>query len=257
VTRLRQRVPEQELASLRDLGGQLTAGEIESAAFYRKLESLLHAAEIDLAEFPELARYVRYVRLKADLETKPLWSELAAVQRRIKERLVRSPDEAELAALVDQIALCERLVGLAWTSDDYQRYSRQPDQIRASQWLPALQERAARQGMAVDWTTDVAALEAHVARAVRFYEIAHARDAEIVRRALAKMDAEGQRVAVLIAGGFHTDDLIDRLARQPVHVVVVTPVVTHDEGERRYVEILSAKYAESRKRMRPLAGFDR
>lgn len=242
IARLRNRAPQQELDTLRDLAEQLKAGQIEPVTFYQKLESLMEDARLDRAGFPHLTTYIRYVRLKARLQLRALRAELADAHRQIRRHLVGSSDEEEVVSMADRVALCQRLLTLDWTPEDYQTYRQQPDRVQVSRWLPALRAHAARLGVAFDWQADPAALDGALARAVRFYELATVRDAELLRRTLAKMDAEGQRVAVLIAGGFHTDNLIERLASQPVHVVVVTPVVGREEDETRYARILKAKY---------------
>ncbi|MBI3020873.1 MAG: hypothetical protein HYY59_02590 [Candidatus Omnitrophica bacterium] len=248
--RLRPQATEQEWATLRATADKLRAGEIGSVTFYTQLEALAQQAHLALADFPHLVHYIRYLRLKADLEPRPLWFELGEVQRQLKWRLASSASEAALTSLADRVAFCERLAALEWTPADYQAYREQPDQIRVTQWLPALRGHAARVGVAFDWAGDGTALEAHLARAVRFYTIAHARDAELARRALSKMEADGERMAALIAGGFHTGDLIERLTKQQAQLVVVTPLTGQggpDEADKtRYATILKAKYAQWR-----------
>lgn len=251
VDRLRHQLAEEPLTSLTAIADRVKAGQADPAAFYQQLDALIQAAGIDLAPFPHLAQYLRYMRVKAELQPRELWSELGQLQRQITARLLRSPEEAELVSTVDRLARCERLITLAWTPDDYQRYREQPDQVRTSRWLPALRAQAQRLGVTFDWQGNSTPLDEQLANAARFYDIAQSRDAEIIRRTLEKMEAEGQRLAVLIAGGFHTDNLVRQLAEQPVHVAVVTPVTGQQDDDARYAEILKAK---ARHRMPSLVG---
>ncbi len=87
-------------------------------------------------------------------------------------------------------------------------------------------------------------LDASLTQAARFYDVAAARDQEMVRRALAKMDEEHQQVAVLIAGGFHTDHLSQLLAAEHLQVAVITPWVEQATDESRYTELLKDRYRQ-------------
>jgi hypothetical protein len=107
-------------------------------------------------------------------------------------------------------------------------------------------------GQVGGWPGDAEALETYLARAVRFYDLGQARDVEIARRTLERMEAEGQQIAVLIAGGFHTDHLIDLLSEQPVHIAVVTPLAGQEQDEMRYAQILKTKYQLSQQKQRQL-----
>jgi len=100
----------------------------------------------------------------------------------------------------------------------------------------------------VAWTgpSDPAALDAAIGRAVQFYEVAKARDVEMVRRALAAMDTKGERTAALIAGGFHTDDIRELLIAKGVAVAVITPEASDEDDHDRYSRILKFKYGAGR-----------
>lgn len=256
VGRLRGHATEQELAHLKETADRLKAKQVDPSAFYQELESLMQRAGLRLTDFPHLADYTRYMRLKAELQPKVLWAEMGELQRQVKAKLASSSSQAELSSLGDRVTLCERLLKLDWTPEDYEAYRRQPEQIRISQWLRSLKQEAARLGVSVELPADSAVLDATLARAVRFYETAQKRDAELMRRTLDKMNAEHQQLAVVIAGGFHTDHLIDLFAKQSMHVAVVTPLAGQDHDEARYADVLKAKYRMAKERASLPARFD-
>ena len=244
VGELRQRVSADELAPLKAAGAQLKAGKAEAVVFYRLFDSLMRRAQLDLATFPHLRDYIRYVTLKADLDSAALLHELSSLHTQLKDTLMTSSDEAELSAMAEGISRFQRLLSLQWTPEDYQGYLAHRGEWRLSQWVPRVQAHAARAGVAWAWDGDAVALDERLARAVRFYHAASARDEEMVHRALAKMDDAHQQAAVLIVGGFHADHLRQLLARQGVSVAVITPLVGSGGDEHRYATVLKAKYAD-------------
>lgn len=230
-----------DLARLREAVSKLNTETITPAAFYRELEDIAGRAQVSLERYPQLARYIQYVRLKDTLQFKMLWSELAELQARIKERLVGQGCEAELASISEGVSVFQRLIELTWLPTNYQAYLKHAAAWRFSRWLPALREEADRQGMASTLPEDGQALDERIAEAVRFYEVADRRNAEMIRRALEKMDQEGEQVAALITGGFHTDDLARLLAQEHIDVAVITPWVSQETDKRQYADVLKMK----------------
>ena len=246
VDHLRERLPADELEPLKAAGRQLQAGTGDPAIFYRTLAALMERAQAEPTSVPHLASYIRYVTLKADLPSKALLSELTALQAEVKRRLMGSPEEVELASVADGIAVFERLIDLHWSPEDRQAYLTHRDEWRASRWVPLLTEQATRLSVSWNWSGDAETLDRQLEAAARFYETATARDASMIQRALAKMDAEGERFAALIVGGFHTDRLSNLFADQGVQVTVITPWVGKGGDDRRYATILKAKYEDRR-----------
>ena len=156
--------------------------------------------------------------------------------------MAQSAGESELVAIGEGLTLFERLLTLEWSPDEYQTYLGKREELRVSLWLPALRAHAQRLGLAFAWQGDAEALDAALSRAVRFYEVAERRDAEMVRRSLAKMDETQERIAVLIAGGFHTDHLRSLLIPQRVHVAVITPQIEQKTDQTLYAQILKYKH---------------
>lgn len=242
VGRLQRRTAQRDLQQLKDLADRLGAKQVEPWAFYRKLDTLLRQAAMSTEDFPHLSEYLHYLDLKASFQPRLLWSELHELRDRVKSRLIQSPTEAQVTAMADRVRLYERLLEMAWTPEEYRRYRAHEAPIRLSEWVPALQTLGSRLGVDTAWPVDAQALEAQLTSAARFYDVAYVRDEELMRRALEKMDDEGERVAVLIVGGFHTDNLVDRLSKTPMDVIVITPVVSADTNQAHYLQVLKSKH---------------
>lgn len=239
--RIKAGVSSQIWEGLSAVAAQLKAGAVPPDAYYSRLDALLEEAGAGAGEFPELRRYLEYMALRAKSSGQAWWDELAAVQKELRERLIRTPDERRLIELADDAAICSRLLALQWDASDRDKANQRPETLRSTAWLPALHTYAARANIALP-AVDGAALDQALGSSRRFYDIAERRDAELVRRALEKLDATGERTAVLIAGGFHTGRLVDRLTGHGVAVAVVTPWAGEGGGTSRYAELLKAKH---------------
>lgn len=236
----------QALAELNAVNEQVRNDQTPLVYFYQTLAARLQAAHVDPARFPQLRDYTTYLQLQAALSSKETLAELEAFRGEMQRRLARSSDEQMLLEIDAGLTVYERLLQLRWTPKEFESYTAHKDEWRISRWVPFLQLATGQHGVAWPWTADAVALEAHLAQATRFYEAAEARDGEIVRRALAKMDETGERTAVLVAGGFHAEHVSRLLADRQVRLAVITPWVGQSTDDAQYTAVLKRKYAHRR-----------
>ena len=242
VDQLRQQLPAGDLEPLKTAGRALQQGTGKPAFFYHTLLALMERVHVEPDSVLHLTSYARYITLKADLSSKALLSELTALQAAIKQRLTASSEEAALISIAEGIEVFDRLLDLQWSPEDRQAYLAHGQDWHVGRWVTLLTEQAARHGVSWHWTGDADAVDRQLADAARFYETAMTRDAAMAERVLAKMDAEGERFAALIVGGFHTEHLSRLFVDHGVRVAVVTPWVGQAGDDRHYTTILKAKY---------------
>lgn len=243
VAALRAKASVPDLTRLAETSKQVKAGDASASAFAQALDALLQQYQIDRAGWPQLSAYLRVVRLKADLRLRELMAEIAAAQEQLADRLAVMPNDANFVKALQGLESCERLISLEWMPADYLAYQREPQRVLVSRWLPVLRAQAERVGVPLTRLPDARALDAQLAKAVKFYDAAHGRDGVMVERALAKLDETGQRLAALIVGGFHADEMREMLLARGLRVVVITPKVGEDDDPARYDEVLKLKFA--------------
>ncbi len=244
---LRGRNPE-AASSLASLALEVRDGKAKHAVFYRALAAALEREGITLSAYPAMDSYVRAIGLRADVDAKEFWQELEKGYELAMANLAVTEDAALLLRLGNTLALCERLMTLHWTPDDYARYQADASLLAASEWAPKLEELCLRWEVPVAEPQSVEELERTLHQAEKFYDLARARDAQIVGRSLERMQAQGETTAVLILGGFHTDRVAALFAKQGASVAIVTPNAGKDTDDARYAQVLLLKRESLRSR---------
>ena len=201
--------------SLRYRGGDLTYGE-----YYRGFQNRLTAAGLRLEDYPQLNGYIRYVLLSEKINRVELLGELATLERRAQVRAAASPFERSLVDLGRRYRLLDKLTRHALTPADWRDFQvHRLDLIGFSEELNRVAAEAGSTERVESLAgTDLDPFEDFCAQAL-------ARNAALVDSLLAKMESDHSREAVLVAGGFHTEGLTQRLREKGISYVVVTPRV--------------------------------
>ncbi|GEM_PF-4983688 len=220
-----------------------SADRSEEKAFYALLSE-----KTELAHFPELSKYLRYLNEAGRLEPKRVLEEQSALENALLSRLARTPDESALVRSSEGVRRLRRLFDLSLTPtefEDYRARSREFGIVPMTAFLNGLIAAHRANYDRLVFLED--GWDPYVAKAERFYELTRERDLKIVANVLAKMDAEGEKKAVLVAGGYHAPSLKALLKENNVSFVSLVPQVLQETNLERYERILlSQKPSDAR-----------
>lgn len=223
-------------------GAQFDDATLKTEDYLAYLWEEAERLKVARSAYPALEQFARMTRLgqwDSDVDLAALFGELHRLRQELAPRLAASPEERRWLELLDVLGSLERLMRLEWAPEDLRAFHAKPARYAMSAWGPFLKE----QGLA--WDGQAASLDEALAVAVRFYETAEERNAEMVRRSLEKMEAEDQPLAALILGGFHADELSRQFAEVGAQVVVVTLSGGASHDAAHYHDVLKAKYRAS------------
>ena len=226
------------------------------------LETLASARQIPTTPWPNLTHFLharaaeaalrapdaqdRQQRLLQLQEAKlvqatALADELGALAQQLQRALTEASGHPQFLRAAEGIGLLDKLLALRLSPEEYTRWQALHGQESVSQWSALLAQTLARQGLSAPAVPDVAQLEASLPRIDAFYQAAFRRDQALIDHALAKLKDTGERLAVLITGGFHSPELTRRLAAQGLGVVVAVPKTTTETNDAHYRALLKYK----------------
>ena len=237
--RLSQRLAASEVDALLAKAKQLKAGEATQAEFYEAMTQRASAVGLSPEPASALGMYLRYIAARAAVQPAVLGDELKRLSQQLRESLTRTPDSRRLAALLQQVAVMEKLLALKLTPDEYAEAQTLPG-VTAS-WRAFLEARLPPPHLPTETFTRLPMVEEAVPKALAFYEIALRRDEALAENAIAKLRETREPIAVLITGGFHGPRMTQRLKEQGLGLVMVAPRVSHPTDERLYYALLKYK----------------
>jgi len=241
IGKLTQVLSKGDLTALAEKGLKYKLNEAGPGDYYGFLKELLKKSDPAPATHQDLDRYIDYVILYADRDHVELFREGKILEKEIKNRLYTSPDERTLSEISDKLELLLNFLELNLSPDDLKTYQADRQAFLVRGWKKFLLDKMNQYQVTVSFPADVSIVDNNWGLLESFYELGMKRDSALVKNALLKINAEHVDVVVLIAGGFHTDQITRLLKQQNYSYMVIAPKITQASNLELYHKILKEK----------------
>ena len=222
---------------------------------YMLLRELLKTAEDQgfvLEEFPEILAFERYLKDFAGLELVTLLNEMELLEDMVYQGLLESEDAKKIWAIDRFIGLLGQAYQLKMSSKDFALLRINEEDFPTDAWLAFMNQNLAEVGFFESMMPYKEELDNARSSVAQFYNLVDLRDEIFVQNAKRIMEQEGQKAAVLIAGGYHTAHLTELFKEDDISYVVLTPVVTAPTDHEQYEAMLLAYLADQERSLRQI-----
>jgi hypothetical protein len=245
IDKLSKELKDKKLSELLDKSLYFKTGKISALEFYAYLESVSQENKTDMAkDFPQLARYIEYIKLYSDIENIKLFKEMDAIEVAIKEKLFKNDIQRKADRLSHTLDVLNDLFNLKLTKDTLQYYRDHRKEFQTSYIINFISEHAPKYSISYKLDPAFREVDASLPSLEKFYMLAEERDNVLVFNTLNKMNKENANLAVLVSGGFHTDGITRLLKDKNISYVVVTPKVEKLQVDNPYNSVLLGEKTE-------------
>lgn len=182
-------------------------------------------AGIDLEGFEQLRKAYEYWSRFALIDFGVMIREVQRANGAVRKVMSVNKDEALLVDLWSNVVVLKQLVQLKVLKEDIDMYRKDKMKYSIPFILKGIQILADRNGIDLKVSDPVADIDEILALVEEFYAIAEKRNAVLVNNLLVQMDAKNQDTGVLVAGGFHSDGMLEILKEKGVSYVTVAPQI--------------------------------
>ena len=211
-------------------------GKLQPAEYYQYLRQSSQGKIAMGISYPQLASYIDYLMLGGNFDVADFIKEIATLERKIRESLFSSPDERMLSEVSEAAGVVSKFLTLDLTPEEYETMKASPDFYHTSAWSATLAQFAKRYGLPEPAASS--AIDDNFDRLQRFYSLGQEREKAFVKNLNNKMQLSGQKVAVLITGGFHTSGVSRLLRDSGYSYAIVTPTITQKSDSSVYFSVL-------------------
>lgn len=194
--------------------------------------------KLDLKQnYPQLNAYIKYVTISKDVNAADLLKEVSVIEEKIKVASFTNADQRRLNEIAKSSQILSKILNLELTPEDYEYFKANRLQFLTSSWVSFLTEKCSSYNLQMQASTSNL-IDENLNALDGFYQLGVEREKAFIKNMVNKMNESGEKLAVLITGGFHTPGITQMLKDKGYSYVVATPVITQKSDSSIYFSVL-------------------
>ncbi len=202
--------------------------------FLEDLYQALSPHGFEFEYFPELSKVLATLIFQSEIDGIQFFDEIEKAVAAVFKVLIESDQEKSLVDLIQKSILLEKLLKLELVRNEVAVAMYQKDSLSPSFLIKTLAER---RDVSPDSIKVSAELDDIFESAIDFYQGAVSRERHFVENAKSVLKKLGRQSAILVSGGFHSEGLEERFAKENFSYIEISPRLSSVEGvEKIYLE---------------------
>ncbi len=225
IDRISKRLPLRKMDDLAMKTLRFRSGEMSQKDFYWYLAGLAGRVGLSISDYGELEKFTVYVSLYDAVNKSRVMSELNALEEELKLFFFENEEQKELSAISRDMTLLENMFKIRLTREDYTYYRDNERNFSSSRILAFMEREAPSHRLEPMIVAGVKTLDAHREKMAAFYEYSFKRDRAFVEnlRFDEPVTQGGNSYAILVTGGFHSENLYKLFRENGVSYVSIMP----------------------------------
>ncbi|MBN1353305.1 MAG: hypothetical protein JW994_01365, partial [Candidatus Omnitrophica bacterium] len=222
-------------------------GQLSQNDFYAYLFKKAKSLKINIDKFPELKKYIVYISLYEAMDKLKIAEEMELAEKEIKEAIYANDKERELDRLSKNLYVMRNIFNVSLTKQDYNYYQKNKSYFETGRYLSFINREKYIYKIQAELSEDIKELDYYREEMARFYECSLKRDKAFLGNirftdAAVGKTGHGSRLAVLVTGGFHTENLCELFRKNNISYVSIIPNFKNENGyECPYFDLLAGK----------------
>ncbi|MBD3296113.1 MAG: hypothetical protein GF392_01945, partial [Candidatus Omnitrophica bacterium] len=246
--RLRDILSRNESRELVSMAVRYKAKRIPGREFYEYLMSRAFQAGFSENNYPALSTYIDYIEAFGSVERDRISSEIKGLESALREPLFTEPAQRRLDRLSRDLVLLRNFLNISITPADYRYYLENSRSMDVANYTNFIETYSSGNAAAAGMPADIDLLDEYRERIARFYEYSFRRDKAFLDNMRFAETTDGNRAALLITGGFHTENLCEMFRNRGISYVSIIPRFRMASGyECPYFDLLAGQVSEARR----------
>ena len=213
---------------------------ISQFEFYDFLVKKAKLVDISLDEYPELQKYIVYITLYHAADRFMIMTEIDRIETDIKSNLYENNKQRELNVLSKNLTLMKNLFDISLTKEDYKYYKENKAAFEANNFISFINREAPSYKISARPPANASELDIYRGNLEQFYEYSFRRDDAFMDNIT--FTDRGRKAAIVVTGGFHTENLCDLYKEANVSYVSIIPDFKNEKGYKcPYFDLLEGK----------------
>lgn len=206
-------------------GVQFRTGDISQGEFYAYLKNTAQNTKVDISKHKNLATYTTYITTYEKININLLFKEVDQLVDKLQATLLKTPEQKKLSQIDKGLSILLGFVNIKLIPDEYSYFQANKAEFDLKDWLTFLKNNSAKFNLTNPVPDDVKALDSNMPLLGRFYRVAFDRDLAFMKNIEANLKKYGKDKAILMTGGFHTENMKDLLQQKGYSYVIIAPKI--------------------------------
>jgi len=236
IKQMEQELPKEDLRKLVKQSLLFRLGKIPRNKYYPYLEGLYNLYKGRIKEPAEnLEKYFKLVKIQGRIDEKALFAELDSFEEFIYAKYLPNETAAQLRRLDKDVKILAKVLNLESNRADFAYYNTHREIFTPENLLKFIEIQAPLNNIVIPQELNdrqfLQGINTAYLPSKEFYRIALQRDKALVGNLLKAMETNGNRLAALVVGGFHTEGIKKILSEKNIRTVVITPSITKPQED--------------------------
>jgi len=247
IDKLKQALSRNELRELVSKTVDFKTKRISRKMFYSYLFNKASQLNLDVKRFSALSSYISYVSTYEDVDRSKVMDEIDEFEAAIKEKVYRNQTERILNGLSRILALLKNIFAIALTKTDYRYYIKNKGAFNVGNFISFFKRESPKYKMTFQPDEKIIELDDRRENLAQFYELSFKRDEAFLENIrftthTPQPPYKEMKSAILVTGGFHTENLCELLKENDISYVSILPSFMTAKGWLNpYFEILAGE----------------
>ncbi|MDP8299278.1 MAG: hypothetical protein P9L88_05190 [Candidatus Tantalella remota] len=216
--------------------------KISRKAFYGYLLEKAQELGLDVKKYPALSAYIGYITTYEEVDRSKVMNELDELEIAVKEPLYKNDTQRKLNVLSRNLALMKNIFAISLTKTDYKYFLKNKASFNADKYVRFIEKEAPRFRINAKLDPDIFNLDEYLKEISKFYEFSFKRDTVFLKNLRYEESAGGLESAIMMTGGFHTENLLDLFEKAGISYVTILPKFKNGKDYKSpYFEILAGQ----------------
>ncbi|MBL7069736.1 MAG: hypothetical protein ISS34_07760, partial [Candidatus Omnitrophica bacterium] len=257
ITLISKGLPKEKVNTLLKKSIDFKSDLISPRDFYTYVKELSEETDIDIRDYPNLNVYIYYITLFENIDRDKLFYEIASLEDEVRDILPENETQERLVKLTKNLALIDSFVNLRLSPEDLKEYKSNRREYKLKAHSKFINDLAKSHNLPEAFVYYKNVIDKNIRKLERFYTIAQKRDKAFFKNALRIMKKNREKRAVLIAGGFHTENLMPMFKDEDFSYIVVSPKVVHETDLKLYRSLLKGELSPEERVVKAVLGLFR
>ncbi len=221
---------------------EFKAGNRTDAEFYTYLRDLTIENNISLKRYKNLVLYFDYIETFESLDNEVLFDEVEGIENVLADTLCKNKEQKKLFKISKDLSIMEAFLKLKLSPADFEYFKANKNEFDMEEWKIFLGRHKKRFRIKDELPLDTSVISNNLETLESFFETSFKRDDAFIRNSLKRMNKDKEDIAFLIAGGFHTKNLMNLFKENNISYLVITPKTSQKTDDALYDRILKESY---------------